>query len=449
MKTCLLVILLALTSATGFAHEEEAAIALSIAAPALAPGKERSVVAFDRYSHFHVILINTSAKPQQIVTDDNSWGDHALSFEITDRSDEKSVAQRVHSLYTKNVLHWRILQPQESLVLDVFFADLGQWQGFPHPARYGDSETVTMRAVFEFNPVVRKPLPDGVWTGRVFSKPEQYVFYNRMPEKTSQSEPLRGFPIPPPITNGNPSIRLPRLVHVPTKLKIERTTDRLSVEIDQTSLAATNLMVGTNMVTGVHSKEYVFPEGEPRPANGKHGWGTDFNLGTSLLHTRPDGIPLPGKKYVVEVDLTVFETDVPPQHAWQPQGSKNYKVLWQQTLKQTVGLLMALAAEGGDPSWPDWETNGLAWPKPDGAGKIIGDRFRSASAKALGSTADIEAIKSAIVAARPRGKVMEIRWLSPRLVMAKLRFPESSYYYVVQKRKEQWEILTYYLDWIS
>jgi hypothetical protein len=64
--------------------------------------------------------------------------------------------------------------------------------------------------------------------------------------------------------------------------------------------------------------------------------GPEFNLGTSLLHTRPDGIPLPGKKYIVEVDLAVFETDVPPQHAWQPQGSKNYKVLWQRTLKQTV-----------------------------------------------------------------------------------------------------------------
>ena len=155
-------------------------------------------------------------------------------------------------------------------------------------------------------------------------------------QSSAESEPFRGFPILPPITNANPSIRVPLLVHVPTKLKIERTTDMLSVEVDQSSLEATNLMVGTNMVIGVQSEEYVFPEGEPRPANGKYGWGTDFNLGTSLLHTRPDGIPLPGKKYIVEVDLTVFETDVPPQHEWQPQGSKYYKVLWLRTLRQTV-----------------------------------------------------------------------------------------------------------------
>jgi len=153
---------------------------------------------------------------------------------------------------------------------------------------------------------------------------------------SSAAEQWRGFPIPPPITNANPSIRVPLLVHVPTKLKVERTTDMLSVEVDRTSIEATNLMVGTNMVTGVHSKLYVYPEGESRPANGRYGWGTSFNLGTSLLHTRPDGIPLPGKKYVVEVDLTVFETDLPPQHMWQPQGSKNYKALRQRTLKQTV-----------------------------------------------------------------------------------------------------------------
>ena len=155
-------------------------------------------------------------------------------------------------------------------------------------------------------------------------------------QSPAESEPFRGFPILPPITNANPSIRLPLLLHVPTKLKIERTTDMLSVQIDRTSLEATNLMVGTNMVTGAHSKLYVYPKGESRPANGRYEWGTSFDLGKSLWHTRPEGIPLPGKKYVVELDFTVFETDVPPQHEWSPQGSRNYKVLWQRTLKQTV-----------------------------------------------------------------------------------------------------------------
>lgn len=145
-----------------------------------------------------------------------------------------------------------------------------------------------------------------------------------------------GFPRLPPIAEADPSIRQPLLLHVPTKLTIERTTDMLSLEIDRSSLEITNLTVGTNMVTGVQNEFYIYPEGEPRPANGGQGLGgIDFNLGKQFWHTKPEGIPLPGKKYVVEVDLIVFETDIPPQHMWSPQG-KNYKVLWQRTLKQTV-----------------------------------------------------------------------------------------------------------------
>jgi hypothetical protein len=145
-----------------------------------------------------------------------------------------------------------------------------------------------------------------------------------------------------PNTNANPSIRLPLLVHVPTKLKIERTTDMLSVGIDnKNSLETTNLMVGTNMVTGIKSELYFYPVGKARPvpANDR-GYGglagcLDFNLGTTFLHPRPDGIPLLGIKYVVEVDLIAFETDIPGGHFWQPY-SKNYKVLWRRTLKQIV-----------------------------------------------------------------------------------------------------------------
>jgi hypothetical protein len=155
-------------------------------------------------------------------------------------------------------------------------------------------------------------------------------------ESLMNSNQWPGFQILPPITNANPSIRVPLLVHVPTKLKIERASDTLSVEIDKSSLEATNLMVGTNMVTGVESRIYVSPDGEPRSANGGYGLGgTDFNLGTSVWHTKREGIPLPGKKYVIELELTLFETDIPSQHEWSPYG-KNYKILWQRTLKQTV-----------------------------------------------------------------------------------------------------------------
>jgi len=163
------------------AHAE--AISLAIAVPVLAPGTERSTVAFDRNSRFAVILSNTSKEPQRIPTEWNSWGYEALSFEITDKTGRKSVARRVAMDFQKNTLNWWVLQPQESVVLDVFFADPQKWEGFPHLRRYGESATVTLRAVFEFNLNVRKPLPEGLWTGRVVSKPEEVVFHHRIPDK--------------------------------------------------------------------------------------------------------------------------------------------------------------------------------------------------------------------------------------------------------------------------
>jgi hypothetical protein len=178
-----LILFAALVSLTDLARAEENTLALSIAIPALAANNERSVPAYDRNSHFPVILTNTSDKPQLIVTPWNSWGDHALSFEITDKASKTSVARTVPLDYTKNILQWWTLQPQESLVLDVYFADPNKWEGFPHPAHYGDSEAVTIRAIFEFNVATRKPLAEGLWTGRVVSKSQPIVFYNRLPEK--------------------------------------------------------------------------------------------------------------------------------------------------------------------------------------------------------------------------------------------------------------------------
>ena len=180
MRTLLLIILAAVTGSVEFARAGDAAMSISIAVPVLEPGADRFVVAFDRTSHFPVIVTNTSDKPQRIVTESNSWGDHGLSFELTDKSGKKTLAQRVSMVYEKNLPHWWVLQPRESVVFDVCFADTAKWEGFPHPARYGDSEAVTLRAIFEYNPGVSAPLADGVWTGRVFSAPLRIVFYNRL-----------------------------------------------------------------------------------------------------------------------------------------------------------------------------------------------------------------------------------------------------------------------------
>jgi hypothetical protein len=146
-----------------------------------------------------------------------------------------------------------------------------------------------------------------------------------------------GFPSFPPLTNINPSVTHPVSVRVPTKLKIERTADMLSVAISTNGFETTNLMVGSNMVTGAASELFVYPEGESCPTNpGRESLGSlDFNLATLILSPKLDGIPQADKSYVVEMHVIAFETDIPGQHMWSPQ-SKNYKVIWRRTLKEIV-----------------------------------------------------------------------------------------------------------------
>jgi hypothetical protein len=46
-------------------------------------------------------------------------------------------------------------------------------------------------------------------------------------------------------------------------------------------------------------------------------------------------MPVPGVPYVVQLTVSVFETDRPPEHHWSPQGPK-YRVLWTSVLQQRV-----------------------------------------------------------------------------------------------------------------
>jgi len=88
---------------------------------------------------------------------------------------------------------------------------------------------------------------------------------------------------------------------------------------------------------GVKYELRVWMEGDPRPEHANGGVGmagpvTSSNLGLlngkAFLNRAQGGIPVPGKTYVVEEDITIFETDIPAQHMWSPT-SKKYKVLWE------------------------------------------------------------------------------------------------------------------------
>jgi hypothetical protein len=158
------------------------------------------------------------------------------------------------------------------------------------------------------------------------------------PRDFEKTQPAIGFPILPPIADANPLVRKYISVQVPTKFKIARTIDTLTIGLDRNSFESTNLLIGKKMITGIQAKIFIYPAGERRPANGDYSLagGLDFDFDPCTWNATNDKIPLPGKKYIVEQDFTIFETDIPTQHMWNPQGGKNYKILWQRTLKQTI-----------------------------------------------------------------------------------------------------------------
>jgi hypothetical protein len=128
----------------------------------------------------------------------------------------------------------------------------------------------------------------------------------------------------------------PQRLSVPTTLAITRTATALSVSIADPREQVT-VDVTPGLILGVSSQLVVDAVGTARPRLGREGLssGTDFNLGTSIFNRAQDGLPVPGVPYVVQMTLTVFETDRPPEHLWSPQGPK-YRVLWTGVIQQRV-----------------------------------------------------------------------------------------------------------------
>jgi hypothetical protein len=124
-------------------------------------------------------------------------------------------------------------------------------------------------------------------------------------------------------------------VRVPGALTIARALDSLSVSIDPASLTQTEVAADPGMVLGVETHVTVFPRGLRGSSLGRHGLasGADFDLGADTWNRIQDGIPVPGTSYVAEMQLVLFETDVPAAHLWDPHAGR-YEVLWTRTLTQ-------------------------------------------------------------------------------------------------------------------
>lgn len=144
---------------------------------------------------------------------------------------------------------------------------------------------------------------------------------------------VRGFPILPPLTNVNPSVRHAVSVRVPTTMLVARHGDSLAVSF---STVKTNLMVGYKMITGIKREDTGHYDSVAHLRGMSLQGGLAFESNTNILTLDRDQAPQPGHEFTLEHRVTFFETDVPAQHMWSPQSGKHYRVLWTQTFRESL-----------------------------------------------------------------------------------------------------------------
>jgi hypothetical protein len=139
-----------------------------------------------------------------------------------------------------------------------------------------------------------------------------------------------------PRTRVEPAGAGQRSMRVPAGLRLARALDTLTVTFDPAAMATTEISVDPGLFVGLETTARVFPLGGTRPTQAG---GTalssppSFDGTVAVYDGKTQGLPVPGTRYVAEVTVVLFETDVPPQHEWSPRSDR-YEVLWTRTLRQ-------------------------------------------------------------------------------------------------------------------
>ncbi|GAA4370952.1 hypothetical protein GCM10023185_45950 [Hymenobacter saemangeumensis] len=134
-------------------------------------------ISFSTHGHFHVLLTNTSTTPLRFFEEWNSWGESALSFEITYPNGQTVRSQkRPQLLREKNAPTTITVEPGGFYVLDVTFTPT-EWQLSPRlEKKFGKSMRCRMRAIYAIEPSEDARKED-TWTGTVSSSERVYTIW--------------------------------------------------------------------------------------------------------------------------------------------------------------------------------------------------------------------------------------------------------------------------------
>jgi hypothetical protein len=114
----------------------------------------------------------------------------------------------------------------------------------------------------------------------------------------------------------------------------------VTIAPDRNSNESIWLTIDSAFVTAIRTELRIYPWDAPRPAQAD---ATELNSGTDLasigdffLNAGNRDFPPPHKQFTVEMDWTILETPIRPQHMWYPMIGTNYRVLWQRAIRQTI-----------------------------------------------------------------------------------------------------------------
>jgi hypothetical protein len=145
------------------------------------------------------------------------------------------------------------------------------------------------------------------------------------------------FPILPPVPTADPAVRSEKEFRVPSRLRVSRLGRYWGVEAVPGALETVKVTVGKDMVTGLRYEVSVYREGKlvlSGPGGMQSGLGPYTHVAATVGEVGSKDFQ-PGDKYRANLRLTLFETDIPPQHCWAPETGR-YKVLWSRTLTLDV-----------------------------------------------------------------------------------------------------------------
>lgn len=130
------------------------------------------------------------------------------------------------------------------------------------------------------------------------------------------------------IQDADPELRHLEVLRMPSELLLESSDSATLVGFDSTSVHKIKISVGHKMVVGCEWILYYFDGTEPIEIRRNLGGSLETLLGSGRMVVQGlNAIAESEGSLQLVAELTVFETDIPVQHLWDPKKGR-YRPLW-------------------------------------------------------------------------------------------------------------------------